>query len=46
MEKIVKNKAMMVSVCMATYNGESHITQQLSSILNQEFINNTSDSGF
>jgi glycosyltransferase involved in cell wall biosynthesis len=32
---------MRVSVCMATFNGESHITQQLSSILNQEFINNS-----
>jgi len=31
---------MIVSICMATYNGESHLKEQLSSILNQKFVNN------
>ena len=30
---------MMVSVCMATYNGAKHIREQVDSILNQEFVN-------
>lgn len=31
---------MIVSICMATFNGESHLKEQLSSILNQKFVNN------
>lgn len=31
---------MLVSICMATYNGGRHIRQQLDSILNQEFVEN------
>lgn len=31
---------MLVSVCMATYNGAKYIREQVDSILNQEFVKN------